>query len=111
MNLAIAGAVLAVRGLFGDVGSYDVAVHGVFLGFAISMVMAHAPIILPAVLGRPLPYAPALWVPLTLLHVGLAARFVGALAGVVPLWQAGGVVGVLSLLLFVGTAATLVVRG
>jgi len=39
-----------------DGGGYDAVVHAIFLGFVISMVMAHAPVILPAVLRRPLPY-------------------------------------------------------
>ena len=39
--------------------AYDAVVHAVFLGFTLSMIMAHAPVILPAVLRRPLPYRPA----------------------------------------------------
>ncbi|MFT4296929.1 MAG: hypothetical protein QM582_16110 [Micropruina sp.] len=110
LNLALAGAVLAWSGLTTDRGSYDVVVHGVFLGFALSMVMAHAPVILPAVLGCDLPYRPVLWLPLGLLHAGLALRFSGALGGWDAGWQAGGVVTVLALLVFLVTAITLVVR-
>lgn len=110
VNLAIAGLVLAVAGLRSSTATYDVVVHGVFLGFAVSMVMAHAPVILPAVLGRPLPYRPALWIPLILLHVSLAARFTPALSGQNQLWQAGGMLGVLAMLVFMVTVATLVVR-
>lgn len=36
--------------------SYDAALHAVFLGFVLSMVFAHAPIILPAVLGKSFPF-------------------------------------------------------
>ena len=111
VNLALAGTVLAVRGLASDRGAYDVVVHGVFLGFAVSMVMAHAPVILPAVLGRALPYRPGLWLPLGLLHAGLAVRFTGALGGLTPLWQVGGVATVLAMLAFLITAVTLVIRG
>jgi len=110
LHLALAGTVLAAGGLVADQGVYDVVVHGVFLGFAVSMVMAHAPVILPAVLGRALPYRPVLWLPLALLHAGLVVRFAGALVGVSWVWQAGGVVTVLALLAFLGTALTLVVR-
>lgn len=111
VNLALAGGILAVTGLLASTGTYDVIVHGIFLGFGVSMVMAHAPVILPAVLGRPLPYRPVLWAPLALLHAGLAVRFAGALSGVTAVWQAGGVVTVAAMLAFVVTAATLVVRG
>jgi hypothetical protein len=75
------------------------------------MVMAHAPVILPAVLGRPLPYRPVLWVPLVLLHAGLLVRFVGALSGLTAVWQAGGVATVVAMIAFLLTAVTLVVRG
>ncbi len=110
LNLALAGSVLVWSGLPGDRASYDVIVHGVFLGFALSMVMAHAPVILPAVLGRALPYRPVLWLPLGMLHAGLALRFTGALGGWDVAWQIGGVVTVLALLVFAITAITLVVR-
>jgi len=111
LELILAGVVLAGFGLYGGTGPYDVVVHGVFLGFAISMVMAHAPVILPAVLGRPLPYRPVLWAPLALLHAGLLLRFTGALSGLTVAWQAGGVVTVLAVLSFLVTAVVLVVRG
>ncbi len=110
LNLALAGAVLTWSGLSSDRGSYDVVVHGVFLGFAMSMVMAHAPVILPAVLGRALPYRPVLWLPLGLLHAGLVLRFAGALFGWDAGWQSGGVVTVVALLVFMATAITLAVR-
>ena len=110
LNLILTGAVLAVRGISADRGSYDVVVHAVFLGFAVSMVMAHAPVILPAVLGRDLPYRPVLWVPFAALHAGLLLRFAGALGGADGLWRAGGVVTVVAMLAFVATAATLAVR-
>jgi hypothetical protein len=110
VNLALAGIVLVVEGLLATTGAYDVVVHGVFLGFGVSMVMAHAPVILPAVLGRPLPYRPVLWVPLVLLHAGLAVRFAGALSGVTLLWQVGGVATVLAMVAFLLTSVALVVR-
>ncbi|MEA5053913.1 MAG: hypothetical protein VB093_10790 [Propionicimonas sp.] len=111
LNLALAGGVLAVRGLVADQAGYDIVVHGVFLGFAVSMVMAHAPVILPAVLGRPLPYRPVLYLPLVLLHGGLLVRFTAAFVGAEQVWRVGGVVTVVAMLVFLLTAVTLVVRG
>lgn len=85
---------------------YDLVVHSVMLGFAISMVMAHAAVILPAVLRRPLPYRAVMWAPLVLLHVGLLLRVgAGDLAGRHTTWQVGSVVNVAALLLFVVVAA------
>jgi hypothetical protein len=74
--LAFGGALLALE------TAYDAALHAIFVGFVFSMVFGHAPVILPAVLRVPLPYHPALYVPLALLHASLAIRvFVSAAAG------------------------------
>ncbi|MGN6752744.1 MAG: hypothetical protein ACTHJJ_09330 [Intrasporangium sp.] len=92
--------------------AYDLVVHSVMLGFAISMVMAHAPVILPAVLRRPLPYRAVMWVPLGLMHAGLLLRVgAGDLAGSHTIWQAGSVVNVVALLLFVVVAIGAAVAG
>ena len=40
--------------------AYDASLHAIFLGFVFSMVFAHAPVIVPAVLRVPLPYHRAL---------------------------------------------------
>ncbi len=108
--LAVAGMVWLIVGQPVNRGAYDMTIHGTFLGFGISMVMAHAPIIFPAVIGRPLPYTRALWVPLVALHAGLALRIAGDLADVELLWRTGGIVNVASILLFVGVAAHSAVR-
>jgi hypothetical protein len=50
---------------------YDAQLHMVFLGFVMSMVFAHAPVIAPAVVRRPLPYFPIFYGPLALLHAAL----------------------------------------
>src|SRR5690606_13425003 len=54
--LGVAGAVWLVGGQATEGVAYDAVVHAVFLGFTLSMIMAHAPVILPAVVRRPLPY-------------------------------------------------------
>ncbi|QDQ99046.1 hypothetical protein FO059_05035 [Tomitella fengzijianii] len=91
---------------------YDASVHAVLLGFVISMIMAHAPIIFPAVLRRPLPYRPAMYAPAILLHASLALRIIGGDArGVDALLQWGGVLNVAALLAFVVVAAGSVLFG
>ncbi|GAA6525389.1 hypothetical protein [Intrasporangium sp. DVR] len=91
---------------------YDAVVHAVMLGFAVSMVMAHAPIILPAVLKRPLPYRPLMWAPLVLMHLGLAARIIaGDFAGLRTVWQVGSIINIVALLLFFGVAAASSIAG
>jgi hypothetical protein len=82
---------------------YDAMLHALFLGFVISMVFGHAPVILPAVLGLPLPYRPWFYGHLVLLHAGLLIRIVlGDLLGLSVAWQLGGVLNVVAVLLFLG---------
>lgn len=83
--------------------AYDFVVHAIFLGFAMSMVMAHAPVILPAVLRRPLPYRRVMWLPLALLHLSLVVRLVGGdllaeAAGALPVWRVGALGTVVALI-------------
>lgn len=108
--LLVAGGTWLVHGEALDGGAYDVVVHATFLGFTISMIMAHGPVILPAVLRRPLPYRPVLWVPLVLLHASLLLRlWLGDALHVRQAWQIGGTLNVVALLLFFGLAGWLVV--
>lgn len=109
--LALAGIVWLILGQPTSTGGYDAVVHGVFLGFGMMMIMAHAPIIFPAVLGRPLPYRPAMWFPLIILNIGMVLRIGGGLAGITPLYQVGGSVTVVAVLLFAVTVIASVVKG
>lgn len=103
--LAVAAATWVIAGSPGSTPVYDTVVHACFLGFAISMVMAHAPVIFPAVLRRPLPYRAAMWAPLALLQVGLLLRIpMGNGLGRHRLWEIGGILNVAALVLFVATA-------
>lgn len=90
--------------------TYDAMGHTIFLGFVFSMVFAHAPVIVPAVLGVAFPYGRALYAPLALLHVGLAIRLLGGLLESVPLWRWGGVLDELAIVAFVALAAARSVR-
>lgn len=86
--------------------AYDAFLHATFLGFVMSMIMAHAPVILPAVLRRPLPYLPVMWVPAVLLHATLVLRLaVGDARGDIVSWQWGGMGNVAAVLAFVALAA------
>lgn len=90
--------------------AYDTVVHATFLGFAISMVMAHAPVILPAVLAVRLPYRPVLWAPLAVLHTGMVVRVGGnMLGGADPFaYRTGSVLTIVAVLLLALTAVYLV---
>lgn len=104
--LAVAGGVWLVGGAALEGPAYDVVVHATFLGFTISMIMAHAPVILPAVLRRPLPYHAAMIGPAVLLHASLALRlWVGDGLDVPGAWQLGGVLNIVAVLAFLLVAA------
>jgi len=108
--LAVAGGTLLVVPDPLSGGAYDAVVHSVFLGFTMSMIFAHASVILPAVLRRPLPYHPVMYAPAVLLHVALAVRVVGGdLRGARLVWQVGGVGNVVAVLGFAVTAVIVAV--
>lgn len=91
--------------------SRDAALHALFLGFVFSMILGHAPVILPAVLRVSLPYSAALYGPLGLLHASVAVRIAGDLSGM-PSWVAAGAWGnAAAIALFIISAAALVFRG
>ena len=104
--LAVPGLTWLLVGPVRSGGGYDAVVHAVMLGFVLSMIMAHAPVILPAVLRRPLPYTPWMYGPVVLLHVSLLLRVAIGDARDVP-WalQAGGVLNIVAVLAFAAVAA------
>jgi hypothetical protein len=103
--LAVAGVVWVAGGMESTMLWMDLRLHALFLGFVISMVFGHAPVIVPAVLRVPLPYKPWFYLHLTLLHTGLLVRLAGDALSVTDLRIAGGVMNVTSILLFVGVSA------
>jgi hypothetical protein len=94
-------------------GPYDDAMlHTVFLGFVFAMIFAHAPPIVPAILGRATsPSHPALYGPLWLLHASLLLRVTGDLMGWWSGRQWGGLLNAMAVLLFVITLAWVLRRG
>ncbi len=90
---------------------YDFMLHAVFLGFVFSMIFAHAPVIFPAVLQRPLPYRPAFYLHFAVLHVSLLVRIAGDLAASYQIYQLGGILNVVALLAFVGNTVASIARG
>jgi hypothetical protein len=58
---------------------YDAALHSFFIGFVFSIIFSHAPIILPAVLKKPIKiYRPVLYIWFGLLQAALLLRIAGA---------------------------------
>ena len=105
--LAVAGAIALATGAFDPGPVHDAILHAVFLGFAMTMVFGHAPIVLPAVAGSALRFGAIFYAPYALLQVSVAIRLTGDLVdtlGRLRPW--GGLLNALALLLFVVTIAT-----
>jgi hypothetical protein len=105
---------LIVTGIFlyaGNVNAfwYDATLHSFFLGFVISMIFSHAPIILPAVLKLPVkPYRPGLYVLFIVMQLSLIIRVVADSLLMVVTRKWAGMINGITLLLFFITIALLV---
>jgi hypothetical protein len=76
--LATAGLVL-IAFPSGGALAYDSTLHAVLVGFVLSSVFGHAPVILPAIVRVDVRYDPVLYLPLALLHLSVALRAGGGL--------------------------------
>ena len=99
--LMLAGGAWAVWGERFLAGPpYDAMLHMILLGFVFSMIFGHGPIILPAVLRIDMPFRPAFFAHLFLLHLSLLLRVAGDLAPQQALRAWGGMFNVIAILLF-----------
>jgi hypothetical protein len=100
--LAIGGALQLYLGAVFAGPYYDAAIHAVFVGFVISMIFGHAPIIFPAILGVPITFHPAFYIQLLLLHFSLLVRLLGDLTSQLEIRKWGGLLNEVAILLFLG---------
>lgn len=91
--------------------SYDILVHVFFIGYTLSMIFAHGPIILPGVLGfSAKPFHPVLYVWLGLLQLSLLLRLIADTL-IEADWRAlSGILSTAAILLYFATLAFLVIR-
>jgi hypothetical protein len=82
----------------------DIALHAIGLGFIFSMMMGHAPVILPAVARVKLAFGWPFYVPLAALHLSLALRL-GAGATDMAQRATGATFNAASIALFAATMA------
>ena len=80
----------------------DFALHALGIGFIFSMIMAHGPVIVPAVARVRLRFTAFFYVPLAVLHASLALRLVAGYADF-ELRRAGGILNASAIALFVAT--------
>lgn len=104
--LGLAGLLLLVVPPGTTAFSYDAAVHAITIGFVLSMIFAHAPIVLPAVTGFRIRYSAAAYVPLAILHLSVLLRVVADLFEQVELRYFSGPATIAA---FAGYAATLII--
>jgi len=100
--LGVAGVAWAAMSI--GLPARDLALHALGLGFIFSMVMGHAPVILPAVAGIKLLFGPWFYAPLALMHASLALRLLGGLAST-ELRVTGAALNAVALALFALTVA------
>ncbi len=106
--LGLGGVLRVLSPYISVTNMYDAVLHTIFLGFVMSMIFGHAPIILPAVLGRPMPYYPSFYAHLVLLHLSLVLRIVCDLISgstAFSIWQWAGMFNVVAVLLFLFATA------
>lgn len=81
---------------------YDAVLHAVFIGFVISMIFGHAPIIFPAILGVLINFQPAFYIHLALLHISLVVRIIADYANLHTLRMWGGLLNEVAIIIFIG---------
>jgi hypothetical protein len=108
--MAVSGILLLYWGAYTSGPIYDAMLHSVFIGFVISMVFGHAPIIFPAVLGYPLAYSSRFYIPLVLLHSSLLTRLAADLADYSLLRLYSGLANALAILIYAGLVAASIFR-
>lgn len=90
---------------------YDLFLHSFFLGFAFSMIWAHAPIILPAVLNvKAELYHPILWIGWWLFQLSLAVRIISTFTGSQPFRFWSAIINGWTILMIFVTMAVLIWR-
>ncbi|RME85003.1 MAG: hypothetical protein D6775_04035 [Caldilineae bacterium] len=109
--LAVAGVLALVWGGVSAGPGYDAWLHALLLGFVFSMIFAHAPIVFPAVLSRPLPFSPRFYSHLAVLHLALVLRIIGDVGNMPVLRRWGGLLNAAALLLFLLNTMVSVHRG
>ncbi len=103
--LGVAGLVLLALPPGAAAFSYDAAIHAIAIGFVLSMVFGHAPIILPAVTGLRVRYSAAAYGSLGLLHLSVLLRVGADVGEIAALREASGLLTVAALVAYAGTLA------
>ncbi len=105
--LATAGILAVSGGALAPGPDYDPRLHALFVGFVFSMVFGQAPIVFPGMLQARFRFGTRLYVPLAGLHLSLLLRISGDATRTIWARQWGGMLGALSIVVFLGTMLSL----
>lgn len=98
--LIIGGVLGLTMGEFSSTYDYDAFLHSIFIGFIMSMVFAHGPIIFPGIFQKQAVFSKQLYVPLALLHTSMLMRLLGDLFQYPVLRRWGGLLNATAILIF-----------
>lgn len=116
LALLLAYLWLGVTGLLsmremGNPYLYDAVLHSFFVGFVLSMILAHAPIIFPGLLGiKTTPFHPVMYIWLAGLHASLVIRIYGDMTENFELRKLGGIYNGVFFLVYILTVLWLIVK-
>lgn len=99
--LEVLGITWIIVGPITTVRMHEFAVHTVFVGCGVSLVMGYAAAGLSKIFGVAIVYKPIQWVPLIVMHLGVSYVVMGDVTDSSPLWMVGNVI--------IGTAITVYV--
>lgn len=111
LQLALAGVLMLGFGLQAGHASYDASLHALGLGFVVSMVFGHAPLIAPALLRVRLRFSPWVYLPLAMLHGSLVMRLAALALDDFVTRRWAGMASALAILLFMALMLASGVRG
>jgi hypothetical protein len=107
--LALGGVAWIAYGA-GYLVARDAALHALGLGFVVTMIFAHAPIVVPVIARVRLRFTAAFYVPVVLLFASLAIRLLPVVAD--PAWRRiGGVLNAAAIAVFVDTLLASIALG
>jgi hypothetical protein len=109
--LGVAGLILVATPQLWAALTYDAFLHAVLLGFVFSMIFAHAPFIVPGIVGRRVGYSALAWLPLVLLHLSVVLRIVGDLRLDQDLRHTSGLLSGIAILLYGAVLVIGLLRG
>lgn len=89
---------------------YDAALHAFFLGFIMSMIFAHAPIIFPGITGFMMPFHGRFYIHYFILQLSLFLRVGSALVSWKTGYEWGGLLNAASILIFIANTVSSSVR-